>query len=222
MKKLTLLKNLGELGYPLFKTEESFDANKTLAEVVKSKETRFLEGFPILLATSLEKELFDYKDARKHLERRQDRENLKNLVLMSLALYKYLKLKLPYVEHLYNYRQFNEKLAKKYLDRFKKNQMLTESGKQLSSSRVINTFKNYFRHAEPNFKDYVKMREEFDLEYALSQLFSKKQKELFLKKLRGEKMRKTEQEYYSRSVKKKALALANSDLHGLATKLVQE
>jgi hypothetical protein len=66
------------------------------------------------------------------------------------------------------------------------------------------------------------MKDEFDLEYALSQVFSKKQKELFLKKLKGEKMTKTEREYFSRSVRKKALALANPDLHNLATKLFKK
>jgi hypothetical protein len=43
-----------------------------------------------------------------------------------------------------------------------------------------------------------------------------------MKKLKGEKMTKTEREYFSRSVKKKVLALANPDLHKLATRLVME
>ena len=43
-----------------------------------------------------------------------------------------------------------------------------------------------------------------------------KQKELFLKKLRGEKLTRTEIEYFSRIVKKKALALAHPELHKLA------
>jgi len=92
----------------------------------------------------------------------------------------------------------------------------------LEWSEVVNTFKNYFKHAELNFKDYVNMKDDFELEYSLSKLFSNKQKELFMKKLKGEKMTKTEREYFSRSVKKKLLALANSDLYKLATKLVKE
>ena len=66
------------------------------------------------------------------------------------------------------------------------------------------------------------MKNEFDLEFAMSQIFSKRQKELFLKKIIGERMTKTECEYYSRSVKKKVLALANPDLHRLAEKLVKK
>ncbi len=63
------------------------------------------------------------------------------------------------------------------------------------------------------------MKSEFDMEYSLSQMFSKKQKELFMKRLKGEKMTKTEREYYSRTVRKKVLALANPELHKLAVTL---
>jgi hypothetical protein len=60
------------------------------------------------------------------------------------------------------------------------------------------------------------------LEYAMSQVFSPKQKELFLKKLKGNILTKTEKEYFSRAVKKKVLALANADLHRLSRKLLEE
>jgi len=68
MKKATLLKKVKELGYPLFETEILIDANETLAEVVKSKEPRLLEGFPLLLANCLEKNLFDYRMTLIHLK----------------------------------------------------------------------------------------------------------------------------------------------------------
>ena len=56
----------------------------------------------------------------------------------------------------------------------------------------------------------------------MSQMFSPKQKELFKKRLEGLPLTKTEQEYYSRSVKKKVVALANAELHGLARKLLEK
>jgi hypothetical protein len=62
---------------------------------------------------------------------------------------------------------------------------------------------------------------EFSFEYALSQIFSPKQKELFKKKLDGLPLTKTEQEYYSRTVKKKVVALANSELHSLSRSLLE-
>jgi hypothetical protein len=56
----------------------------------------------------------------------------------------------------------------------------------------------------------------------LSTLFSPKQKELVLKKYHGESLNKTEQEYYSRVVKKKIEALANSELRRIATALAKK
>ena len=222
MKKTTLLKNLKELGFPLFETEKSHDLNETLAEVIKSRESRLWEGFPVLLANILERGLFDHKKVQIHFKGKNEIKYLHNLIIMSLALYKHLRLKFSYIDKLYDSVYFDRNLFKKYLRCFNEKKDITDTGSQLSSIRVINTFKNYYKWSELDFKEYDKMKDEFDLEYALSQVFSKKQKELFMKKLKGEKMTKTEREYFSRSVKKKVLALANPDLHKLATRLVME
>lgn len=72
----------------------------------------------------------------------------------------------------------------------------------------------------PTLVKLLLMKQELGLEYALSQVFSPKQKDLFLKKLKGEKLTKTEREYFSRIVKKKILALSNPELHHLAQKLL--
>ncbi len=82
-------------------------------------------------------------------------------------------------------------------------------------------FNRYLQGGESEVKDLNARQEELDLEYALSQVFSPKQKELFFKKLKGEKLTKTEKEYSSRVVKKKAAALANSELHTLAKKYLK-
>jgi len=222
MNKTTLFKNLKDLGYPLFEVEQSPDANKTLAQVVKTQNPRLLEGFPLLLANSVEKNLFDFKKVQSYLKDPNEKKYFRNLVFMSLALYKYLSLKLSGLEKLFQSDYFNRNLFNKFLHHYRKKEDLPGAGKQLSSVRVANTFKNYFKHAELDFKNYVDMKDEFDLEYGMSQMFSAKQKELFFKKLRGERMTKTEREYFSRSVKKKVVALANSDLHKLATRLVKE
>ena len=222
MKKTELLDNVKELGFPLFETKKSMHANKTLAEVAKSKDSRLWEGFPLLLANTLERDLFNYKKALRNFKNSKERNGFQKLVLMSLALYKYLGLKFSNSDKLYNSNYFDKKLFDKFLYGFREKKDLRWTGKNLSSIRVVNTFKNYFKHAELDFKDYVRMKDDFELEYSLSQLFSKKQKELFMKKLKGEKMTKTEKEYFSRSVKKKVVALANLDLHKLATKLIKE
>jgi len=62
----------------------------------------------------------------------------------------------------------------------------------------------------------------FQLNLHLSTLFSPKQKELVFKKYNGEPLTKTEKEYYSRVVKKKIVALANSELRRIATVLAKK
>ena len=91
----------------------------------------------------------------------------------------------------------------------------------MSVERLRNTWNRYLIKKESSFSDFLTLKSESSLEYALSQLFSAKQKELLLKKLRGVKMTKTETEYFSRTVKKKVLALANTELQRLAQKLLE-
>ena len=62
----------------------------------------------------------------------------------------------------------------------------------------------------------------FQLNLHLSTLFPPKQKELVLKKLKGEPLSKTEKEYFSRVVKKKLEALANSELRKIALMLAKK
>jgi len=222
MNKSQLLKKVKELGYPLVEIEEPIDFDGTLAEVVMSKNYRLWEGFPVMLANCLEKNVFDYNKVLMNLKTTQEKNLFHKLVMMSLALYNYLELELSFADKLYKSKYFNSKLFRDFLTHFKEKKDLPNIDGGLSTERVANTFKNYFRRTEIDLKEVVDMQDEFELEYAMSQIFSKKQKEIFLKKLKGGKLTKTEREYYSRSVKKKVLALANLDFHRLAVRLIRE
>jgi len=221
MKKSALLTKLKLLGYPLFKAAESVNANETLAEVVKSQDMRLWEGFPVLLANSLEKDIFDDKKTNEYLKTKSDKKNYRNLVLMSFALYKYLRLNPVWVDRARRLFFFDNILFDRYVRSFAKKEKLEKVLKELSTLRLLNTFRRYFRESASSLREYAEMEDEADLEYSLSQVFSAKQKELFLKKLKGEKMTKTEREYYSRSVRKKVVALANTKLHNLALQVAR-
>ena len=91
----------------------------------------------------------------------------------------------------------------------------------LDSERVKGLLELYFEKNAATDKRRYEKHAEFSLEFALSQVFSPKQKELFKKKLEGLPLTKTEKEYYSRTVKKKVVALANDELHSLAKKLLE-
>ncbi|MDP8230703.1 MAG: hypothetical protein P9L93_06340 [Candidatus Gorgyraea atricola] len=216
----SLLRRLNKLGFPLFETEEVQDANATLAEVVQSKDLRLWEGFSLLLANSAEKGLFDYDVVKHSLKKLPDKVDLTALLIMSLALYRTLNIKFSWADKLY--KNLNAKSKKEFsalLNKLKKDEDFKLGGRVMSSQRLKTIFANYYNQRDSSLSELLSAREELGLEYALSQVFSPKQKELFLKKLKGEKMTKTEKEYYSRAVKKKVLALANTELHRLSRKI---
>jgi len=216
----SLYNKLTELGFPLFHNREPRDANATLAEMAKSTDLRLWEGFPVVLANSAEKGLLDYGAARRLLDDNRDKNNLDRLTAMSLALYENMGLKFYWVKNLHEKLSTGWKgYLNEYLPKLKKSEDFKVGEKTMSSERLKNVFNNYYKQAGSDLSDLLSTKEQLGLEYAMSQVFSPKQKELFLKKLRNEKLTKTEREYYSRVVRKKVQALANPELHNLAQKL---
>jgi hypothetical protein len=220
MENTSLLKRVAGLGFPLFGVEESRNANLTLADMVKSKDLRLWEGFPVVLANSAEKGLFNFDKAQRYLKNHFDRLCLTSLTVLSLALYKFFNLEFNWETKLY--KSLSAKQKKEFngfLDSLKRNNDFRVGGRKMSADRMKSVFNNYFSHSQAGLKELLATQDELGLEYSLSQVFSPKQKELFLKKLRREKLTKTEKEYFSRVVKKKVLALANPELHRLSQKL---
>ena len=218
-----LLNSLSNLGFPMFEPSEELDVNETLAEVVKSSDTRLWEGFPVLLANAADSYMFSTEVVEQQLADKDQKKRFHQLMLLSLALYAVHHLVFPWSNKF-----------KKALSEDDKSQVITWRSDlahdqplqwgdtELDPERLKGLFGLYFeQNAEKSRRQKGKF-EEFSLEYALSQVFSPKQKELFKKKLEGLPLTKTEQEYYSRTVKKKVVALANSELHSLSRKLLEQ
>jgi len=222
MKNKELFKKLSSLGFPLFETEERVDVNETLSEVVKSRDSRLWEGFPVLLANANKDGEFYYETVRALLKDREEKSAFLQLVLLSLLFYRALHLKFWWANKLYGKLALKSKsLVESFSKSFKQKGDVKLSGQRLNCQRMESMFSNYFKEEEVSLKSMRSKQEELSLEYALSQVFSPKQKELFLKKFKGERLTKTEKEYFSRVVKKKALALANSQLHQLVRKVLK-
>jgi hypothetical protein len=221
MEKEKLMRMINELGYPLF--EVSVNANEVLAGVVKSGDPRLWQGFPVILANMLKNDWFDYQATLSFLEEEKDRGIFKSLIVMSIALYDHIELDLTVSSNL-NFLDLDDKnLKQDFLNSFSKGSSLPGLESSLSPDKVVETFKNYYSsYDEWNIRDYLVSVDEADLEFALSQIFSKKQKYLVKKRLLGELLTKTEREYYSRVVKKKLMALANTSLHQIANRLIKE
>src|SRR3989338_4630571 len=212
-----LLKNLSTLGFPLMEAEEAGDANLTLAQVVRSGDVRLLEGFPLLLANSSQSGLFNYSSVLENLKTRKEKEDFRQLLFLSLVFYKAVNAKFSWSGSLFKESGFTKM---EFDDTYKK--FVDESAQNLCGgvtfARMKPVFDNYYKEQNRGLKNLSALKDEFNLEYSLAQVFSPKQKELFFKKLKCEKLSKTEKEYYSRVVRKKVAALANEDLHNLAKK----
>lgn len=222
MENKQLLDNMSRLGYPLLDPQVGFDGYATLAEVVRSDKWRYWEGFPVLLINVAKGESFEYTKVEASLVNAGEKERFKDLFLLSIALYDLNKLNLKWVKRLATQLTSTEKKkVQSYREALVNNSPLKINGTELEAERLKNVFKNYFTLKAAETLDMGHRHEELSLEFAFSQLFSPKQKELFRKKLKGEPLSKTEREYYSRVVRKKVSALANSELHQLAKRVLE-
>ena len=165
---------------------------------------------------------FDYDQVQRHFTKKEGLEDFRSLLLLSLTLYQYYHLSFGWSN------QFKKTLSPEESVRMKELKHLLAQGhevrlgnRRLDPFRLKQMFDNYFEKDAEKARKLKQKHEKLSLEYALSQLFSPKQKELFQKKLKGELLTKTEKEYFSRTVKKKVAALANPELHRLAQKLME-
>lgn len=222
MGKSSLLKRVNALGFPLFDVEPEQNANLTLADMVKARDLRLWEGFALVLANSAEKGLFNCEKVRLYLKKPFDKMCLASLTSLSLALYRFFNLKFAWADELLKLLpDAHKKEFREFLRKLKDDTNFSVAGQKMSAQKLKSVFNNYFNQAQPGLNDLLSLKDELSLEYSLSQVFSPKQKELFLKKLKREKLTKTEREYFSRTVKKKALALANPELHHLSQRLLE-
>ncbi|MCD4813280.1 hypothetical protein K8S19_06265 [bacterium] len=220
MKNTDLLQRLTKLGFPLFHVDD-LQANETIAELAKSHDDRLWEGFPIVLANASKDHLFDFDTTQTILKNKKDYNDFYSLFLISLALYKHMNLKTSWINALYdNIKFIDEEKIDFIVAQLATREKIYIAEKYLEPERLENTFNNYFSQNTIRDKQMKMDYEELSLEYAMSKIFTARQKEIFLKRAHGKKMTKTEREYYYRVIKKKAVALANNDLHILARKAI--
>jgi hypothetical protein len=216
-----LLEKVARLGLPMLVPETELNTNETLAEVVKSSDQRLWEGFPVLLARANEDYHFSLDKVERMLNRVES-EQLRHLVLLSLAVYGSQNVTLPWArKYMRSLGPDERNQVKRWRNLLVHNKPVEWNDHRFSAERLGNTFHLYFEQSAQKSRRRKEKYEEYSLEQALSVLFSPKQKELFKKKLEGLPFSKTESEYYSRTVRKKVVALANTELHDLARKLLE-
>lgn len=217
-----LLQNLAKLGMPFLETTEDLDVSETIAEVVKSHDKRFWEGFPVLMANASRRGTIAVDEISRRLDDAQ-KEDLRKLLILTLALFAFYHLSYTWSEQFRRCLSQEEKdLVTSWRNRIAHDMPVSWEGKEFDPARLRKYFSLYLSESTKNGREKKQRFEDLSLEYAQSQIFSPKQKELFNKKLEGAALTKTEQEYYSRTVKKKVVALANSELHALAKRLLEQ
>ena len=227
MKKEELISALGALGYRLFtKGNERVNSGKVLDvldELSGSEDSRLIEAYPVVLANCAHRGIkLDIRGLlSRHGQGSHSRSNIEKLILASCDLLAEEGLDQPE-----GIEDILKTLRPKYGDLLKGEVVDLGTHRSVSTERLRRTLRRYAidleRHESARKKDRRRQLRSFQLELHLSTLFPPKQKELILKKLKGDPLSKTEKEYYSRVVKKKLQGLANKELRKIALTLTKE
>ena len=227
MRKEDLIFNLGRLGYALVRPEtrkvKDYEVLELLDELAESEDPRLVEGFPVVLANCAQKDL---KLNFRTLLSRQKSDSCKQQALEKLLLLSSTLLTQQGLDKPKNLESLSKSLKTKYGDLLAGDVVDLGNKVSLSTERLRNTLKRYFADlsTSKSTRDRAKnlQRRSFQLNYYLSTLFAPKQKELVLKKYHGESLNKTEQEYFSRKVKKKLEAMTNKEVMKVAAALTKK
>ena len=227
MNKEELITALGELGYRLFSPEKEKLSGKKVLDVLDelsaSDDSRLIEAFPVVLVNCAHRGI--KLDIRGLLSRygrgSQRRTDLEKLILASADLMAQEGLEKPE-----GFDGNVSPLRAKYGDLLKEGVLDLGMHRSISIERLSNALRRYTidleRSESVRERNRRRQLQSFQLDLQLSTLFPPKQKELILKKLKGDSLSKTEQEYYSRIVKKKLEGLANSELRKIALALTKK
>ncbi len=224
-----LFEGLARYGYSFRRPAPPSAGEALLEQLVKQKDPRLLESFPVVFLNLLEEketlewELFRWDPSRK-LSGVQ-RKRLATLLALSYLLFELFGLDQAHLQR-------TQKVLSKLSNWKKEVELLRPSfqgggefqlreGVMLSLERVKTQFRQYALLNPPS-EAVQKRREELELELLLSELFTPRQKELLVKRQTGEPFTKTEREYFYRVVRKRLKALADERLHQFARSLVMK
>lgn len=225
LEKSDLIDSLGSLGYPVLSTPKKqpdrTDVIKVLDALAELDDLRLIEGFPVVIANWAANRKSDL-DVQRLLsmssEDRRKKEFLEKLLLISSELLSKDNLKQPAALEI-----LAKSLKNKYGTLLSGETVNMGNNVHLSVERLVNTLRRYTvdlaAQKTERQKNAESQQRSFQLNLHLSTLFSPKQKELVYKKYKGEPLTKTEQEYYSRVVKKKIMAIADSEIRKITTAL---
>lgn len=219
MNKEELLNSLEQLGFEMLRTQD-VDVCEVLRALLSQDDSRLLESFPVVLANAFDKKQVSVQECWMRMLNSEQEDMFLRFSGVSLVLYEFSGYTSDWLE------DFSKRVRPKVanlIDDYRKalneGKLLDVMSCVLSAERLKKTFDLYLQREDEGLKNYQGQYDEFAFHQSMVVLFSPKQRELVLKKLKGRMLSKTEKEYYSRVVKKKLLAIANEQLFRTAQRL---
>jgi hypothetical protein len=225
VEKELLLHDLDRYGYSLAQPTVA-DPASVLTRMFNSKDSRVLEGVPVVLTHML---VHGQQLDLKGLEQTLPVALQRRLRVLAAVTY-YFMFWVPHSEvarkRLLDYLTLREPaLLEQVQHKLHEKQALNVGmGTSLDAERLENTYKNYVVNQLMEKQESVskKLDDERQSAFllALSELFTERQRDLLFKFLKKQELTKTEREYLSRTVKPRLKALRNADVQSLATTLL--
>jgi hypothetical protein len=205
-------------------------ATVILDALASSNDPALVLRFPVVLSICARNgvSLNSHALFSKYWESSPKKKNLEKLLLISGELFD-----LEGIEAPQNLKKIVRSLKAKYGSLQSERLISLSSGMTIAIKDIQNTLRDYtvkIKNAASENTGATSQRQpktdmlqqSAELDTCLDRLFSPKQKDLVFKKLNSESFTKTEREYYSRVVRKKLKAIANSQVGYIANKLTQK
>ncbi len=216
MKKNDLLNKMKEYGYSIFIPIDREEKIELLNNIADSFDIRLYEGFAVVFFNMIKNDEIDCDII--NMMHKQTFELVKlSFAVFDLCNYSYI------FNRFKNNREcnLNENNIKELVKKVKSTRTININKMRINIERVINTFKLYSSEIEEkNIISTLNERNEMSVNIALNRLFSKRQKEIILKRFNGEVLSKTEKEYFSRIIRKKLEAILNDELRNIAKTII--
>ena len=205
-------------------------ATVVLDALASSNDPALVVRFPVVLSICIRNgvSLNSHTLFSKYWESSPKKKNLEKLLLISGELFDLERIEAPQ-----SLKKIVGSLKAKYGSLQSASRLSLSSGMTIATKDLRDTLRHYTANitkavsqsaAGTSKRESGKATTQpsAELNACLDRLFSPKQKDLVFKKLNGELFTKTEREYYSRVVRKKLLAIANSQVSDIAIRLTQK
>jgi len=201
-------------------------ATVILDALASSNDPDLVVRFPVVLSICARNgvSLNSHALFSKYWESSPKKKNLEKLLLISAELFD-----LDGIEAPQNLKKIVRSLKAKYGSLQSTRLLSLSSGMTVAIKDIQNTLRDYTAKIKNAASESSGTKPKTDmlqrsteLDACLDRLFSPKQKDLVFKKLNSESFTKTEREYYSRVVRKKLKAIANSQVGYIANRLTQK